>query len=152
MSAPSGGTHWAWARLNADTLFLGLLLASAGTFAILAPGDEVTMAREAAGDGKAHYPLFYVLAVSYLIAGVLLVGALVKGSVRVEVVARSLLVGGVLLNIWRHVIWVGPSEVATLGQFALLAIVGTTSALRLSILLNKGGLVITRPAVEDGDH
>lgn len=144
-------TRWAWARLNADTLFLGLLLAAAGLFALIAPGDEVTAARESAGDGRAHYPLFYVLAASYLIAGLLLVVGLIRGSLRIEVVARSLLVAGIILNVWRHIVWVGPG-VSTWSQLALLAIVLVTSALRLSVLLNKAGLIITRPPVDEGDR
>ena len=74
-------SRFAWARLNADTLFLGLLLAAAGLFALLAPYDAVIAAREKAGDVRDHYPLFYALAGSYLLSGVMLVGALVKSFV-----------------------------------------------------------------------
>lgn len=142
-------SRFAWARLNADTLFLGLLLAAAGLFALLAPYDAVIAAREKAGDDvEDHYPLFSVLAGSYLLSGVMLVGALVKASVRVEVLARSILIGGTALNVYRHAVWLGMSG-ETAYQAIVMVIVAATSALRMSLLLGRSGMLISRPAEED---
>lgn len=149
----AGQVRFAWARLNADSLFLGLLLLAAGTFAFLVPvpQDEVIAARQAAGDVRDVYPLFYVLAGSYALAGLLLVGALVKGSVRVEVIARSILIGGTALNVYRHVVWLGWSE-TTMYQTVVFAIIASTSVLRMSLLLGRSGMLISRPAASEEDR
>lgn len=140
-SDPNGG-RLGWLRLNADTLFLALLAAGAGTFNLIDPsGDDVTAAA-----GGVVYPLHYLQAGSYILAGLCLIYALVRGRVRPEVLARAVLLGGVCLGVWRHVIVLGWADSDTVEAYVLLAIVAGTSVLRLSMLLNPGGLMVTRAA------
>lgn len=137
------GSRFAWARLNADSLFVGLLVMASGLFTA-AVGEDVVSARA----GGATTPLFVALWVSYVSAGVLLVVALMKASVRLEVVARSLFIGGTLLNVYRSVVWLG-SSAETWGQVVLLGIVVLTSGLRGTVLLGKSGMLIHRPGIDE---
>jgi hypothetical protein len=138
--------RFAWAKLNADTLFLGLLAAGSGFFALLGPDrDSVTALHDSV------YPLHYVRAGAYLLAGLVLVAALLAQSVRWEVIARSILIGGVLLNVYRHVSWLGFGDVSTQANVVLLVILALTSYLRLSVLLGRGGLLVARSATCDDE-
>lgn len=139
-------TRWAWARLNADTLFLALLATLAGLFAII-DGPRGGMTTEAA-----PLALHYLRSAAYILAGLLLTGSLLWSSVRVEVIARSALLGGVALNLYRHAHWLGWQDTATLSSAALLVIVALTSWLRLSMLLRKGGVVVTHEAAAGEDR
>ncbi len=137
-------TRWAWARLNADTLFVALLAIGAGIFAVLDPlADAVVAARGSAA------ALFYVRAGAYVFAGLLLVAALGRESVRLETMARSVLIGGVALNVYRHATWLGWGDTQTQANVVLLVIVVGTSWLRMSVLLNRDGFVVSRPSIGD---
>lgn len=138
-------TRFAWADLNADTVFLALLAFLSGAFDLYDPGRDQVTVQAIAALGHAH-PLHYIRAGSYVLAGVLLLSALTLASVRLEVVARCALVTGVALNVWRHGVWLGLDNTYTIGQVALLAIVGLTMWRRFRVLLNPEGLVVTRPA------
>ena len=137
-------SRFTWAKLNADTLFLGLLAIGAGIFDLIDPTrDAVVVARDFAG------PLFYVRAWSYLIAGLVLVVALTIQSVRAEALSRGLLIGGVGLDVYRHAVWVGWDDPATYATLVLFAIIAVTTHLRMSVLLGTDGLLIRRSA---GEH
>jgi hypothetical protein len=141
----NGGWHrFAWARLNADTLFLALLATGSAAFDFMDPmGDTVSAVVGFVG------PLFYAKVTAYLAAGVLLTVALARGSTYLEVVARSILIGGITLNVYRHVIFVG-NEVPTYGNIVLLVIVLLTTYLRLSVLVGKQGFAVSRPPATEG--
>jgi hypothetical protein len=126
--------------LNADTLFLALLATGAAVVDFIDPmGDQVTAAVGFVG------PLFYARAGAYLLAGVLLVVALARGSTYLEVIARSVLIGGIALQVYRHALFIG-NEVHTWGNVVLLVIVLVTTYLRLSVLLGRDGFSVTKPA------
>jgi hypothetical protein len=131
--------HFAWARLNADTLFLGLLAGFAGFFAIIDPSDDPVMRIY-------NYvgPLHYVRASAYMLSGALLTVALARGAIHYEFMARSILAGAITLNVYRHAIWLGWGDADTLANVVLLLIITLTSWFRLSILLRPGGMTINR--------
>lgn len=137
----------AWARLNADTLFLALLATFAGLFDLIEPTrDAVVVARDGA------LPLFHARAGGYVLAGLVLTVALLTASVRTEVIARCILVGAIALNIYRHVVWLG-WETDTQSSLVLLAIVILTSGLRFSVLLDQHDLLLRRgPTNGRGDR
>lgn len=143
-TATRAWTRFAWARLNADTLFLALLAAGSGFFALIDPYDDaVTALRDVV------LPLHYMRAGAYLLAGLALLVTLMAQSVRGEVVARSILIGGVVLNVYRHLTWLGLGNPDTQSNIVLLAIVLLTTWLRLSVLLGKGGLLVARSAASE---
>lgn len=132
-----------WAKLNADSLFLALLAAGSGFFDLIDPTRDAVV--ETVGG---TYPLFWIRAGAYLVAGLLLMVALVKTSLRLETIARALLGGAIVLNVFRHVAWIGWADTRTHAAIVLLLIYGLTATLRLSVLLGKDGLRVTRPATE----
>lgn len=136
--------RYAWARLNADALFLALLAIGSGIFTLIDPSiDRVT--------STVHAPSFlhYVQAGGFILTGALLLAALLEASVRLEVLARHLLVGFVVLSVWRHAVVFGIWSAEGASQVVLLVIVYVTMRLRLSVLLGDDGLVVTRPAKDD---
>lgn len=141
------GTRWAWARLNADTLFLVLLATFSGIFDIVDPArDAVTaLALQALASPS---PMHYIRAGSYVLVGLLLLASLLWSSLRLEVLARCLLISALLLNAGRHVWWLGWGDSETIAQVTLLGVVALVTALRFSVLLSKRGLVVTQEAAE----
>ncbi len=134
--------RFTWAKLNADTLFLGLLAFASGIFDLIDPSRDAIV--HASGDPR---PLFYVRACAYLIAGAILILALVTQSVRAEALARGILIGGIALNLYRYAHWLG-WETSTWAQVILLVLIGVTTHLRMSVLLGSAGLRVTRSAGE----
>jgi hypothetical protein len=141
------GTRWAWARLNADTLFLVLLATFSGIFDIIEPHrDAVTvLALQTLNEPS---PMHYIRAGAYVVFGLMLLAALLWSSVRLEVLARCLLISAVVLNAGRHVWWLGWQDTETAAQLVLLAVIALVTALRFSVLLSKRGLVVTQEAAE----
>lgn len=144
-------TRFAWARLNADTLFLALLATGIGTFDTIDPLRDAVTAQSVAFNGAPHF-LHYVRTGVYVLAGILLTVALLRASVRVEVMARCVLFGGVSLNVWRHGVVFGLTDTDTFANVVLLAIILLVSVLRFSVLLGRSGMVVTRAADDGGDH
>lgn len=138
--------RFAWARLNADALFLALLALGVGIFSVIDPtSDPITAIRDQAS------VLHWAQAATYIAAGLLLALALLRASVHAEVLARCVLLSAVTLSLWRHVIFFGWDATRTERQVVLLIIVVATMLLRFSILLGRDGLVVTRPATRDDD-
>jgi hypothetical protein len=139
--------RFGWLQLNADTLFLALLATGSGIFDLLDP---------ASNDVNNHIggptPLFYVRCATYIIAGLLLVYALASDRIRPEVMARAILFGGVSLSLYRHILAFGWHDNQTAPTYVLVAIVAVTSLLRIRMLLNHGGLMVTRAAHPDKEH
>lgn len=136
--------RFAWARLNADTLFLALLALGVGIFSVIDPAsDPITAAR--GGPAVMHW----AQAAAYISAGVLLAGALLAASVHTEILARLVLLGAVALSVWRHGVFFGWDGTRTDRQVALLVFVIVATTLRFSVLLGRDGLVVTRPAADD---
>jgi hypothetical protein len=141
------GTRWAWARLNADTLFLVLLATFSGIFDIVDPArDAVTVV--ALQTLPLPSPMHYIRAGAYVAFGLMLLAALLWSSVRLEVLARCLLISALLLNVGRHGWWLGWGDTETVAQLVLLAVIVLVTALRFSVLLGKRGLVVTQEAAE----
>lgn len=136
--------RWGWLQLNADTLFLALLATGSGIFDLL---DPTRSSVNVAIGGPT--PLFYLRASAYVVAGLVLVYALARSRIRPEVLARALLFGGVCLSLYRHGLAFGWLDHHTAPSYVLVAIVALTSSLRLRMLLNPGGLMVTRPATSD---
>lgn len=144
----SDGTRWAWARLNADTLFLVLLATFSGLFDILDPDRDAVTALALQTLDHAS-PMHYIRAGAYVTFGLLLLASLLWSSVQLEVIARCLLISAVLLNLGRHVWWLGWlgwGDSETVAQATLLAVLALVTALRFSVLLSKRGLVVTQDA------
>ena len=135
---------FAWARLNADTVFLALLAFGSGAFSLANPHDSATV--QALHNATATY---YLWAASYMAAGVLIFAGLVKAKIRVEVFGRAVLLGGVAVNVWRTGLILGWGSTACVGGCILFGIVALTGWLRLSVLLNKQGLHVTVPARDE---
>lgn len=138
--------RFAWARLNADTLFVALLAVLAGVFDVLDPADDAA-ARAVLAETGVPGTLFYVRCATWIAAGTLLFAALLRSSLPLEVLARAVLIGGVALNVWRHGYWLGWGAAAAF-QMALLFLVVLVTTLRLSVLLGARSLVVTRPSAE----
>jgi hypothetical protein len=136
-----------WLMLNADTLFLALLAAAAGLFDLADPTrDDVT----------AHVgvvsPLFYLRVGAYVLAGLMLIYALTRSRIRPEVWARAVLFGATVLDAYRHGVVFGWADSHTGAAYVLVVIVAVTSLLRLKMLLNPGGLMVTRVSTQGGPH
>lgn len=135
--------RYAWARLNADTLFLAALAIAAGLLSGLDPAfDRVT-----AVIGSPSI-VHYAQAVAYLGGGLLLIDALLSASVRLEALARAVLLGALACSVWRHALVLGLGETATVGQVVLLAAFIATTWTRLAVIGSDDGLVVTRDKVD----
>lgn len=136
-------TRFAWARLNADALFLALYAAFSGLFGIYEPGGQIV--RDLGYATASHY----LLHTGYLVGGLLLMLSLIKEWVSAEVVARFVLVWSVAFNLGREIYAFGwwPDGVQ---PFIVFAIVTLTTFLRLSVLLSKKGLVVHLPQRSNG--
>lgn len=136
--------RYAWARLNADAVLLAVLAVFAGFLS----GVDPTFDRVTAVVG---YPsiVHYAQAVAYLAGGLLLIDALLAASVRLEAVARTVILGALACSVWRHANVLGFAETATIGQIVLLAAFCATAWTRMSVIGGDDGLVVTRDRVEE---
>lgn len=136
----------AWARLNADTLFIGLLALGSGLFSLFDPyADPILASRRVVDNPFATYPLFYVLAGALGLSGLILIIALARASVPLEVVARSVLIGACALNVFRTQTFLPWNDPDALRALVLLFMILSTTVLRLSVLLGDKAVVISRP-------
>lgn len=142
-------TKFAWARLNADALFLALYAAFAGLVGIIHPDGPIVRSI-----GYAT-PSYYMVHAGYLAAGLLLLLALMKELVSLEVIARVTLLWAVAFQIARLTAFYDgwwPESVTTT---IIFGIVGSTTLLRFSVLLSKKGIVVhlpqRHPDTEDSD-
>lgn len=141
---------FAWARLNADTLFVALLAIGSGLFAMIDPyADPVLADRRVVVDTVQTYPLLFVAAGSYLCGGLVLLAALARASVPLEVVARSVLIGGALLHVYRSAYQISWTDLNTVQTYVVLALIVLTTVLRLSVLLGNKAVIISRPRKEE---
>lgn len=132
------GTKFAWARLNADALFLALYASFVGFFGIIDPSGSLV--RELGYASASHY----LVHGAYLFSGLLLMVALMREWVVGEVTARAVLTWSVCFELARQVAAFGwyPDGIK---PFIIVVIVGLTSLLRLSVLLSKKGIVVHLP-------
>lgn len=135
-------SRWAWARLSADTLFVVLFSVFTGLFDIYDPArDAVTSAILASGDSA--QPLHFLRCLAYVFSGLLLLLALLRNSVKLEVIARCCLCSAVALNVYRHIYWLEPGSSHTWSEAGILAALLAVTYLRLSFLLGGRGVVVS---------
>lgn len=132
------GHKFAWARLNADALFLSLYAIFVGVFAICWPNGDLV---DFLGHASASH---YLVNGGYAAGGAMIMTALIKQWVSVEIVGRVLLAWSTGFEVVRQTIAFGwyPEVVDTTIIFLIVTITG---GLRLSVLLSKKGLVVRLP-------
>lgn len=143
-SRTTTGHKFAWARLNADTFLLVLLCFYAGMRALLDPFSEPTIA-----ELGFPTPSFYLRTICYLVSGLIILYALIRQSVAVEVMGRTILVFAVCFELFRRVSLLGWGDPDSIAQTFLVVIILLVTGLRLSVLLSKKGLVVNLPQRND---
>lgn len=131
---------FAWARLNADTVLLGLLAITGGVFDITNPAHDVTV--QVLGHAT---PAYYLRASIYVVSGLLILYALARQHTAEEVLGRLILIAGMMIQTVRTGLAVGWTAPITYERYALLLVVGFVCWLRLTALLTRRGLTVTLP-------
>lgn len=135
-----------WAKLNADGLFVALLMIGAGAFDFFLWRENPIILH---GNHAEQY-LVQGRALGYVLAGLLLLYSLIAGKIHQEVIARFMFLGAVLFQIWRR--WLefdgmlgGLTATPVLQVVILFIIYAVTSWLRMRVLLAKEGVTFTIP-------
>lgn len=145
----SRNTRFAWARLNADALFLALLAAGSGLLGFIDPSGPIV-------DKLGHTTPSYLLVQSaYLIGGLLLMWSLLKEWVVGEVTARTVIMWTVAFQVFRMWSAFGFGDPNTTRSIVVFLIVALTCVLRMTVLLSKRGIVVhlpeRHPTLRNGD-
>lgn len=139
------GHKFAWARLNADALFIALYALYVGVVGVMWPsGDIVELA------GRVTLP-HYLVHMAYGLGGSLLLIALAKQWVTAEILARVTLIWATGFQVFREANAFGWYPDA-LDALVICAIVSLTSLLRISILVSKKGIVVRLPERTNSGH
>lgn len=142
------GHKFAWARLNADALFLALYAVLAGILGIADPAGDTSIQR------LGHLsPGFYLQCAMYIGGGLLLLSALIRQHVMTEIVARTILCFGTFFTTFRYTQIFGWTDPHVGKPLSIALLVLFITALRVSVLLSKKGLVVRLPErVNDGSR
>lgn len=133
-------TRFAWLRLNADGLLLALLALLSG-LDLFAPQDQRISVK------LGYIPTsLYAWTVLYLLSGLFMVYGFVRNNYGPELFGRFLLNSALLWETGRIAVAFGPASHLAVSRYLIfLALLGTT-ALRVSVLLSRSGVVLTVPA------
>jgi hypothetical protein len=134
------GHKFAWARLNADALFLALYAFISGIVALMDPHGDTTI-REVGFPT----PGFYLWASMLIAGGLGLLSALVRQHVLTEIVARTILTFACFYEVFRYTQIFGWDNPILFKPLVIAVLVLFITALRHSVLLSKKGLVVRLP-------
>lgn len=131
-----------WAKLNADGLFVALLIIGAGLYDFFLWDQNPIVAHGNFQEGW----LVQARAATYILAGIGLLWSLISAKIHQEVMARFVFLGAVAFQIWRRWLEFGsPMDPAVSSVIVLFVIYAVASWLRFKVLLAKDGLVFTIP-------
>lgn len=139
----SGGwfDNFVWARLNSDALFLALLAMGSSLFSFLGRYQhDTTLA-------LGHPPLtLYLTMFGYFCGGAILLYALLRAHIASEIIARSILIAGAVVTVFRDGIIFGWANSDVASDIVLVLILITTTILRTTALFSKHGVSFVIPA------
>lgn len=135
-------SKFAWAKLNADGVFIALIIMAAGLFDMF-----LTEYNPIVAAGKVDEVIFVqARAAGYIASGALLLYSLMASKIRQEVWARFMLLGAMLFQLWRR--WLefhDPLNPAVSSIIVLFTLFSVTSWFRLRVLLAKEGVMFHIP-------
>ena len=130
----------AWARLNADAALIATFALAFGISDVVDPASNATV--HALGFAS---PSHYLRSVVFIVAGLLILAALARAHIAIEVIGRMLLIGDLVAQAWRTALLLGWGSGAAMERYAILGTVVLFTWMRLSALLSKHGLTVQIP-------
>lgn len=135
-----------WFKLNADGVFVALLMIGSGLFSFFLWEQNPIIQH---GNTNEAF-LVQARSLAYVGAGLLLLWSLIRGKIAQEIFARFAFLGAVAFQVWRR--WLefdgmfgGLFHPDVLAPVILFLIYAFTSWLRMKVLLAKDGVTFTIP-------